>query len=80
MSGISEFLKKDLSLKRKPSATAEAATTTAEEPKTEAPKRSVSLPKRAPKQRKTAAPSAGGRHKQLVGLSIGASSSRPPSS
>lgn len=73
MSGISDFLKKDLSLKRKPSATAEAATTTAEEPKTGAPKRSMSLPKRAPKQRKTAAPSAGGRHKQLVGLSIGAS-------
>ena len=73
MSGISDFLKKDISLKRKPSATAEAATTTAEAPKTEAPKRSVSLPKRAPKQRKTAAPSAGGRHKQLVGLSIGAS-------
>jgi type IV pilus assembly protein PilM len=78
VSGISDFLKKDISLKRKPSATVEAATTTADEPKTEAPKteapkRSVSLPKRAPKQRKTAAPSGGGRHKQLVGLSIGAS-------
>ena len=73
MSGISDFLKKDISLKRKPSATAEAATTTAEEPKTAAPKRSMSLPKRAPKERKTSPVSSGGRHKQLVGLSIGAS-------
>jgi hypothetical protein len=73
VSGISDFLKKDLSLKRKPSATAEAATTMTEEPKTGAPKRSMSLPKRAPKERKTSAASSGGRHKQLVGLSIGAS-------
>src|SRR5437763_1355920 len=60
-------------MKRKPSEATEAANTTAEEPKTEAPKRSVSLPKRAPKERKTSAASSGGRHKQLVGLSIGAS-------
>ena len=76
MTGISDFLKKDISFKRKPSATAEAdttTTTTTEEPKSEAPKRSMSVPKRAPKQRKTSAASSGGRHKQLVGLSIGAS-------
>jgi type IV pilus assembly protein PilM len=78
VSGIKDFLKKDISMKRKPSETAEAGTTTAEEPKTEAPKtdapkRSVSLPKRAPKERKSSATSSGGRHKQLVGLSIGAS-------
>src|SRR5438270_12970596 len=60
-------------MKRKPSETAEAASSTAEEPKTEAPKRSASLPKRAPKERRTSAASSGGRHKQLVGLSIGAS-------
>jgi hypothetical protein len=34
VSGISDFLKKDISMKRKSSATAEAAATTAEEPKT----------------------------------------------
>jgi type IV pilus assembly protein PilM len=78
VSGISDFLKKDISMKRKPPKTAEAAATTAEEPKTEkpkteAPKRSVSLPKRAPKERKASAASSGGRQKQLVGLSIGAS-------
>jgi len=76
VSGISDFLKKDISFKRKPPATAEAdttTTTTTEEPKSEAPKRNMSVPKRAPKQRKTSAASSGGRHKQLVGLSIGAS-------
>jgi len=38
-------------------------------------KRELSLPKRAPKQRKAkaASPSSGGRHKQVVGLSVGAS-------
>jgi type IV pilus assembly protein PilM len=88
VSGITDFLKKDISFKRKPAATAEVATpkettaptaeatapthgTTATR-ETPAPKRAVSLPKRAPKQRKASAPS-GGRHKQLVGLSIGAS-------
>jgi type IV pilus assembly protein PilM len=83
VSGITEFLKKDLSFKRKPSATAEAEAPQAETAiaptedkpaKKESPKRSVSLPKRAPKQRKAkAAPLSGGRHKQVVGLSIGAS-------
>ncbi|HEX4324152.1 MAG TPA: type IV pilus assembly protein PilM [Gaiellaceae bacterium] len=95
MSGISDFLKKDLSFKRKPStkaatkatkteakaktetpsAQAESTATTEETtPKKSSSKRSLSLPKRAPKQRKApAASSGGGRHKQLVGLSIGAS-------
>ncbi len=136
MSGISEFMKKDISFKRKPSTKAEAkpadtaakaTTAEAETPATEteatqeqAPKKrslspKLSLPKRAPQQEKTpqdvAAPtsearpkaeeapqkkrsvslkpslalpkrapkekvastSSNGRHKQLVGLSIGAS-------
>ena len=78
MSGITDFLKKDLSFKRKPSATAEASTvetTTPEHeeaPKNESAKRD-SAPKRAPKQRKSSSANSGGRHKQLVGLSIGAS-------
>ncbi|MGZ4410262.1 MAG: type IV pilus assembly protein PilM [Gaiellaceae bacterium] len=77
---LTDFLKKDLSFKRKPTAntdpapTAEAEAPTQEKPaKKEASKRNVSLPKRAPKQRKTTAPLSGGRHKQVVGLSIGAS-------
>ena len=37
------------------------------------PKASLSLPKRAPKEKKVAAASANGQHKQVVGLSIGAS-------
>jgi type IV pilus assembly protein PilM len=83
VSGLSEFLKKDISFKRKPSAKAEAespkaeatATTQEKTPKAKAPKRNVSLPKRAPKQKKVASTkaSSGGRHKQLVGLSVGAS-------
>jgi type IV pilus assembly protein PilM len=91
VSGIKEFMKKDLSFKRKPSTKAEAtpkkkaeASTKAEtdaptQEKQAKPKRSrslkpeLSLPKRAPKQRKVATPSSGGRHKQLVGLSIGSS-------
>jgi type IV pilus assembly protein PilM len=73
VSVITDFLKKDISFKRKPSTKVEAAAPTQEEtPKTESPKRSMSLPKRAPKQRKSPAVS-GGRHKQVVGLSIGAS-------
>jgi type IV pilus assembly protein PilM len=64
VSPITDLLKKDISFKRKPSAKAEtAAPKEKETPQNESPKR-------APKQRK--APS-GGRHKQLVGLSIGAS-------
>jgi type IV pilus assembly protein PilM len=70
VSGITEFLKKDISLKRKPSPKAEAATA----PKQDATPKTVS-PKRAPKQRKpkTTSGLSGGRHKQVVGLSIGAS-------
>jgi type IV pilus assembly protein PilM len=83
------MLKKDISFKRKPSAKAETKaakteiTAKAETPsaKTEATattqettpkKRSLSLPKRAPKQ-KTMSASTNGRHKQVVGLSVGAS-------
>jgi type IV pilus assembly protein PilM len=82
VSGLSDLLKKDISFKKKPSAPkAEAPTPTQEKtadesPKAETPKRSMpSLPKRAPKQPKTttSSNSGGGRHKQLVGLSIGAS-------
>jgi type IV pilus assembly protein PilM len=47
-----------------------AATTEAKAPK----KRSLSLPKRTPKQKATSTkPSSNGRHKQVVGLSVGAS-------
>jgi len=79
VSGITDFLKKDVSFKRKPSTTVEApkAEATApkqeETPKNESPKRGLSRPKRAPKQRKTSSTPSGGRHKQLVGLSIGSS-------
>jgi type IV pilus assembly protein PilM len=79
VSGITAFLKKDISFKGKPSPKAEAAAPAQEKtPKDESPKRAssgkreLSLPKRAPKQRKAAAGS-NGRHKQVVGLSIGAS-------
>jgi type IV pilus assembly protein PilM len=77
VSGITEFLKKDLSLKRKPSAKAKAETKAAEptqekKAKPESTKR-LRTPKRAPKQRKVSSPSSGGRHKQVVGLSVGAS-------
>jgi type IV pilus assembly protein PilM len=84
VTGITEFLKKDISFKRKPSPKAEATTATApkreETAKTEQKpklKRELSLPKRTPKQRKpmakTTSALSGGRHKQVVGLSIGAS-------
>ena len=101
MTGFTEFLKKDISFKRKPEAKAETKATKpetkapkAETPKAEtsapeaettattqektqekaSPKRSLSLPKRAPKQKKVSSNgSGGGRHKQLVGLSVGAS-------
>jgi type IV pilus assembly protein PilM len=96
VSGITEFLKKDISFKGKPSAKAETKTTKAKAAKADTPtpeaeptasapekkatkrglslKRELSLPKRTPKQRKTpAAALTGGRHKQVVGLSIGAS-------
>ena len=65
MSPITDLLKKDLSFKRKPSAKAGAPAPKHEEtPKNESPKASQ------PKARKA---SSGSRHKQLVGLSIGAS-------
>jgi type IV pilus assembly protein PilM len=88
VSGITDFMKKDISFKRKPSAKAEskAAEETAtkadaapageDAPKAEkAPKakRNMSLPKRAPKEKKVSSTSQNGRHKQLVGLSVGAS-------
>jgi len=83
------MLKKDISFKRKPSAKAETkaakteTTAKAETPSTTTEatattqeatpkKRSLSLPKRAPKQ-KTMSTSTNGRHKQVVGLSVGAS-------
>jgi type IV pilus assembly protein PilM len=71
---LTEFLKKDLSFKRKPSPNAEATAPTQEKTeKQESPKRNVSLPKRTPKQAKTSAPRSNGKQKQVVGLSIGAS-------
>jgi type IV pilus assembly protein PilM len=95
VSGLSEFLKKDISFKRKPSAKVEskpaktetkaskaeapstkteaAAATQEKTPQASSPKRSLSLPKRAPKQKKVMTASSSGRHKQVVGLSIGAS-------
>jgi type IV pilus assembly protein PilM len=79
VSGVTNFLKKDLSFKRKPSAKAEATSPKQDESqkdesqKNESPKRNLSVPKRAPKQRKTPSALSGGRHKQVVGLSIGAS-------
>ena len=85
MSPITELLKKDISFKRKPSAKTEAkasktdaptpeatAPTQEKKPKTATPKRNLSLPKRAPKPKKITATGSNGRHKQVVGLSIGA--------
>jgi type IV pilus assembly protein PilM len=69
VSPITDLLKKDLSFKRKPSAKAEASTPKQEEE----PKSKSSQPKRAPKPRNASSGGSGGRHKQLVGLSIGAS-------
>ena len=72
MSPITDLLKKDISFKRKPSAKSEAsAPDQAETPKDDAPKQTQ--PKRATKQRKASSGPSGGRHKQLVGLSIGSS-------
>jgi type IV pilus assembly protein PilM len=87
VSGITDFLKKDISFKRspqskaesKPDSKAESTTATPEETtktgQTPKAKRELSLPKRTPKQRKPKTTSAlsGGRHKQVVGLSVGAS-------
>jgi type IV pilus assembly protein PilM len=86
VSGFSELMKKDISFKRKPSAqtakapktetpSAKAETKTAARTEGQAPKkRSLSMPKRAPKQKVTSTKaSSNGRHKQVVGLSVGAS-------
>jgi type IV pilus assembly protein PilM len=65
-----KFLKKDLSFKRKPKAKAETQspqTETTASTEEKAPK------KASPKQRKAPAAHSSGRHKQVVGLSIGAS-------
>ena len=84
MSGFSELMKKDISFKRRPSTKSTKPSKT-ETPSTEtnataatedqAPKkRSLSMSKRAPKQK--VAPtkaSSSSRHKQVVGLSVGAS-------
>ena len=78
MSGLSDLLKKDISFKRKAApAKAEtkekdkASATTEEMTPTKASKPSRS--KRAAKPKKVTTSSSGGRHKQLVGLSVGAS-------
>jgi type IV pilus assembly protein PilM len=92
VSGITEFLKKDISFKRKPGDKAETEatkpqTSKAETPATNeatgstqdkkaSPKRNLSLSKRAPKapkQKKVSSNGSTGRHKQVVGLSIGSS-------
>ncbi len=84
MSGIRDFLKQDISLKRKPSPPAEAKAPKHKAPKKEkeaAPKRSfsmkrnvsLSLPKPTRKPRKASSGNSGGRHKQVVGLKIGSS-------
>ena len=83
MSGITDFLKKDISFGRKPAAKAEAkapkqskkATPKDESSNGATATTQVSAPKAAKKQRKTATAGNGGgsRHKQVVGLSIGAS-------
>jgi type IV pilus assembly protein PilM len=71
VSGIKDLLKKDISFKRKPAPKAEAPSPKAEaDAPTEA---KTASPKRAPKPRKAPTSHSGGRHKQLVGLSIGAS-------
>jgi type IV pilus assembly protein PilM len=71
VSGITDFLKKDISFKRKPQSKTEPKDD--ETTKTEQTPKAKS--KRPPKQRKPKTTSAlsGGRHKQVVGLSVGAS-------
>jgi type IV pilus assembly protein PilM len=80
VSGITELLKKDISFKRKPAAKDTAKTEA--KPKAEAPQPEAATKTETPKATKPArkqrkAPStnggSGGRHKQVVGLSIGAS-------
>jgi len=72
VSPIGDFLKQDLSFKRKPKA--ETAKPKAEEPaKSEPPKQKDSAKKPARKQRTAPSANSGGRHKQVVGLKIGSS-------
>ncbi len=84
---VTDFLKKDISFKRKPSpkakseapktetqAEAEAETSKqAETPQKAARKRNLSLPKSGRKPRNASSSLSGGRHKQIVGLKIGSS-------
>ena len=77
MSGLSDLLKKDISFKRKPAspkAEAKEPKNTADGTTQETTATKESPSKRAPKPKKVATTSSsGGRHKQLVGLSVGAS-------
>jgi type IV pilus assembly protein PilM len=84
VSGLSDLLKKDISFKKKPASTKTETKAEAKEPKDTAtteettPTKTsskLSMPKRAPKAKKvtTTSSSGGGRHKQLVGFSVGAS-------
>jgi type IV pilus assembly protein PilM len=75
-----DFLKQDISLKRKPAAKAEpapkkekAAKETPAAKETASAKREVSLPKPGRKQKSAPSANSGGRHKQVVGLKIGSS-------
>jgi type IV pilus assembly protein PilM len=75
-----DFLKQDISLKRKPSAKVEpapkqekAAKETPAAKETVSAKREVSLPKPGRKQKSAPSANSGGRHKQVVGLKIGSS-------
>lgn len=71
---LTDFLKKDISFGRKASPNGESAAPMEEKTaKKESPKHNGSLPKRTPKQKKTASTLSSGKHKQVVGLSIGAS-------
>jgi len=73
VSPIGDFLKQDLSFKRKPKS--ETSQPKAEETaKTDAPQPKDSAKPKAPrKQRKAPSANSGGRHKQVVGLKIGSS-------
>ena len=81
MSGLSDLLKKDISFKKKQAAPKaetkepkDKAAAPTEETTPEKTSSKPSMPKRAPKTKKVSTPSSsGGRHKQLVGLSVGAS-------
>jgi type IV pilus assembly protein PilM len=73
---VGEFLKKDISFKRKPKAAPAPKHEKAkgeESPTAEMPKRNVSAPKAARKPRRTSSASSGGRLKQVVGLKVGSS-------